>query len=170
MDTWQGFLDSLPFTIHQGDAPLPWRRLWVTLVGWLITLAALRNIVEGNPRHYRPYREWVSHCLWGVLQVFYANGSWYWANVMWFVLDAMTVIHHRHWITHTYGGGDERVWQVRAIVEGGFVLCWLVASSGYYTWFYVQVVWGLIWSPLAFAVTFVIFYEGGRKVKQRRSF
>jgi len=160
MDNWQGFLDSLPFTLHR-DGPLPWRRLWVTLVGWLFAQAGFRHIVEG--RRYQPHREWISHCLWGVLQVFYAS-DWYWPNVMWFVLDVMTVIHHRRWITH-YWNGDERAWQVRAMIEGGFVLCWLLATR-YYTWFYVQVVWGLIWSPVAFALAYVLFDNNKRKIRK----
>jgi hypothetical protein len=167
MDSWQGFLDSLPFTIHRGDGPLPWRRLWVTLLGWLIAQAGFRNIVEGNPKNYRPHREWISHCLWGVLQVFYADGAWYWANVTWFVLDVMTIVHHRRWITY-YWNGDERAWQVRAMAEAGFVVCWLVATQ-YYTWFYVQIAWGLLWSPMAFALSFVLF-DGGRRRKEVKRF
>jgi hypothetical protein len=162
MDYWQGFLSSLPFSIHT-DGPLPWKRLWLSCMGMLIAQAGARSIIEG--RRYRPHREWISHCLWAILQVFYFD-SWYWPNVTWFILDAMTVVQYRRWITHHFDGND-RIWRVRAICEGGFVLCWLVTTQ-YYTWFYVQIIWGLIWSPVAFALTYVDSNAALRRLSRRK--
>lgn len=145
----EGFLASLPFTIHT-EGPLPWRRLWLSLLGLFVAQAGFRNIIEGV--RYKPHREWVSHCIWGLLQVYVQ--TWYWPNVTWFALDVMTVIHYRRGISY-YWNGDERVWKIRALVEGGLLVAWLLAQE-YYSWFYVNVAWGLVWSPVAGALAYVL--------------